>query len=111
MSSEAFSEEQKQYLQGFIAGSALRLGQQATFAATLGVAPVRKPSEDMPAGQRQEIGRELVRDISAPDVPRIIESLLRAYLSARSGDEFFADFVKRHSTEQLRALLEQPVEV
>src|SRR2546427_677292 len=49
MSSEAFSEEQKQYLQGFITGSALKQSAgggppASTFAATLGLAPQEIPS-------------------------------------------------------------------
>lgn len=58
-------------------------------------------------GDRQAIGRELLRDIPAGDVARVIESLLRGYLSARAGeDESFADFVRRHSSEQLKAMVE-----
>src|SRR2546426_11855920 len=61
MSSEAFSEEQKQYLQGFITGSALRgtaAGGTApsTFAATLGLAPETakpQPAEEVPAGSER----------------------------------------------------------
>jgi len=64
-------------------------------------------------GDRPQIGRELMRDIPASDVGRVIESLLRSYLASRaSGDESFTDFVRRHSTEQLRSLVEpQVVEV
>jgi ferredoxin-nitrite reductase len=59
-------------------------------------------------GARQEIGREILRDIPAADVPRVIESLLRGYVGGRAGgDESFTDFVRRHSTEELRALVEQ----
>src|SRR5258706_5327378 len=58
MSSEAFSEEQKQYLQGFIPGAALKQTARtgpppSTFAATLALAPDSinpPPSEDLPSG-------------------------------------------------------------
>jgi len=64
-------------------------------------------------GERAEIGRELMRDVPAADAPRVIESLLRGYLTGRAGDEeSFSDFVRRNSTLQLRALVEeQPVQV
>src|SRR5690349_14031859 len=75
MSSEIFSEEQKQYLQGFITGSALRSGKQATFAATLGVAPQPRSGEDLPAGPERihfeaqdrftAAGKELVKEEQA----------------------------------------------
>jgi ferredoxin-nitrite reductase len=61
-------------------------------------------------GDRQEIGRELLRDIPAPDVPGIIEMILRGYLGTRASDESFTDFVRRHSTEQLQTMVKpQPV--
>src|SRR4051812_15078549 len=75
MSSEAFSEEQKQYLQGFITGSALRSGQQATFAATVGSASGPKASEETSAGPERihfeaqdrftAAGKELVKEEQA----------------------------------------------
>ena len=83
MSSDVFSEEQKQYLQGFIAGSALRGSGRdgvlpSTFAATLGVAPAKtKPmaGEEIPAGPERihfeaqnrfiSAGKELVKEEQA----------------------------------------------
>jgi ferredoxin-nitrite reductase len=64
-------------------------------------------------GDRPQIGRELIRDIPAGDVGRVLESLLRGYLGSRaSSEESLNDFVRRHSTEQLRGLVEpQSVEV
>ena len=59
-------------------------------------------------GEQQHLGREMYRSVAAPDVPRVIEKMLRAYLEHRLGpDEPFTDFVKRHPTEQLKAWFEQ----
>ena len=56
-------------------------------------------------GDRQEIGREIYRDVTAADAPRVLERMLRAYLAHRIGPgEAFQDFVKRHPTEALREL-------
>src|SRR4051812_33205074 len=62
MSSELFSEEQKQYLQGFIAGSVLRTtggggAAPATFAATLAIAP---DAVKVPSGEATPTGREQI---------------------------------------------------
>src|SRR5881394_3576015 len=71
MSSELFSEEQKQYLQGFITGSTLkhtaRGGAAPTFAATLGLA-----GDEIPPGPERihfeaqnrflAAGKELVKE-------------------------------------------------
>ncbi len=64
-------------------------------------------------GARQEIGREIVRDIPAADAGRVIETILRGYLAARAGsEETFTDFVRRCSAAQLRSLVgRQPVAV
>ena len=59
-------------------------------------------------GPRQEIGRELSRDVIATDAPPKIERMLRAYLDHRTGEnEAFQDFAKRHTIEQLRDLFDQ----
>jgi ferredoxin-nitrite reductase len=59
-------------------------------------------------GQHRHIGRELYRNITAPEAPRVIERMLKAYLAHRAGpDEEFTDFVKRHPTDKLLTLFEQ----
>jgi ferredoxin-nitrite reductase len=59
-------------------------------------------------GARQEIGREIYRDVLASDAPVKIERILRAYLERQSSEnEAFQDFAKRHTIEQLRDLFEQ----
>src|SRR4051812_34753077 len=77
MSTEIFSEEQKQYLQGFITGSALRGGAaQATFASTLNHPPgAGQSTEEIPAGPEKihyeaqtrftAAGKELVKEEQA----------------------------------------------
>ncbi len=55
-------------------------------------------------GDRQDLAREILRDVPADEVPRVIERLLRAYLSQRrSGEESFQDFARRQSLDELRA--------
>jgi ferredoxin-nitrite reductase len=59
-------------------------------------------------GARQQIGREMYRDVTATDAPQVIERMLRSYLEHRaSNDEEFQDFSQRHSIEQLRILFDQ----
>jgi ferredoxin-nitrite reductase len=56
-------------------------------------------------GERQALGREILRDIPAPEVPVVLERLLRAYLERRaSKDETFQAFSRRHAPEALRAM-------
>jgi ferredoxin-nitrite reductase len=58
-------------------------------------------------GADQAIGRELVRNVVAADVPATIERLLRGYLDGRTRrEETFNDFVRRHPVEALQAMSE-----
>jgi ferredoxin-nitrite reductase len=58
-------------------------------------------------GPDQGVGRELLRNIKADDVPATVERVLRAYLDRRGGPgESFVDFVRRHPTEELKSMLE-----
>jgi ferredoxin-nitrite reductase len=55
-------------------------------------------------GERRGLGREILRDVPAAELPQALERLLRAYLAQRSAqDESFQAFAKRHSPEALRA--------
>jgi ferredoxin-nitrite reductase len=54
-------------------------------------------------GDRRELGREILRDIPADEVPHVLERLLRAYLERRaSPEESFQGFARRHGAEALR---------
>ena len=54
---------------------------------------------------QQALGREVLRDVPAAEVPHVIERLLRAYLESRAAaDEPFHEFAKRQSPEALPAL-------
>jgi ferredoxin-nitrite reductase len=54
-------------------------------------------------GDRQKLGREVLRDIRADEVPRVLERLLAAYMARRESDEeSFQSFASRHSVEALR---------
>ena len=60
-------------------------------------------------GAEREIARELARDIPADDVPALVESVLGAYLARRSGkEESFHEFSRRHSIEEIRAMVHMP---
>jgi ferredoxin-nitrite reductase len=56
-------------------------------------------------GDRRGLGREILRDVPADEVPRALERLLRAYLDQRaSADEPFQAFANRQNAESLRAI-------
>jgi ferredoxin-nitrite reductase len=56
-------------------------------------------------GEQRQLGREVLRDIPAAGVPRVIERLLRAYLAGRAGKaESFHQFARRQSTDALKAV-------
>jgi ferredoxin-nitrite reductase len=52
------------------------------------------------------MARELLPNVKAPDAPRAVEAILRAYLTHReSATESFVAFARRHDAEALKALL------
>jgi len=54
-------------------------------------------------GERQKLGREVLRDVRADEVPLALERLLAAYMARReSAKESFQSFASRHSVEALR---------
>ncbi|HYY60709.1 MAG TPA: hypothetical protein VE756_04905, partial [Burkholderiales bacterium] len=60
--------------------------------------------------EQRALGREVLRDVPADEIPRVLERLLRAYLDGRaSNDESFHDFAKRQTPEALRAAAQAPV--
>ncbi|RMF42922.1 MAG: NirA family protein [Planctomycetota bacterium] len=62
-------------------------------------------------GERQGIGRVLLENIPAQQVPETVWRLVAAYLEHRQGmEEGFAEFAKRCSDEQLRAWIRQAVQ-
>jgi ferredoxin-nitrite reductase len=59
-------------------------------------------------GPNAALGRELYRDVVAEDAPRIIEHILKAYLTHRaSPEESFLVFSRRHDIEALKAMAER----
>jgi ferredoxin-nitrite reductase len=59
-------------------------------------------------GPHAVIGRELYHDVVAQDAPRIVERILKSYVTHRaSPEESFLNFVRRHETEALKAMAEQ----
>ena len=54
---------------------------------------------------QRSLGREVLKDIPAAEMPTIVERLLRAYMRGRtSASEAFHDYAKRQSSEALRAI-------
>jgi ferredoxin-nitrite reductase len=62
-------------------------------------------------GPNASLAREILRDVKATEVPRLLERLLKAYLARRaSKDETFLAFTRRHDDAALKAMLElEPV--
>ncbi len=59
-------------------------------------------------GPDAAIGRDLFRDVTADEVPRTVERILKTYLSHRgSRDETFLSFVRRHNVDALKALVDE----
>jgi ferredoxin-nitrite reductase len=55
--------------------------------------------------EQRALGREVLRDIRADEVPAVVERLLRAYMERRgSSAELFHEFARGLSTESLRAI-------
>jgi ferredoxin-nitrite reductase len=56
-------------------------------------------------GHGADIGKEIYRDITAEDAPKIVERLLKAYVANRgSADETFLAFSRRHDAESLKKM-------
>ena len=58
-------------------------------------------------GTEAGLGREIYRDVKAPDAPRTIERMLKGYMANRAGrDETFLTFSRRHEVETLKTMFE-----
>jgi ferredoxin-nitrite reductase len=56
-------------------------------------------------GATQGIARELYKNVPADETPRLIERILRGYLSHRAGcEQSFVEFVRQSSIEQLQGV-------
>jgi ferredoxin-nitrite reductase len=63
-------------------------------------------------GPNAALGRELYRDVVAEDAPRVIERILKAYLTHRaSPEESFLVFSRGHDVEALKAMAEREAAV
>lgn len=58
-------------------------------------------------GTAPGIGRELLRNVKAEDVPRTIEHMLAAYAAHRGPAESFQEFTARHELEALEAFVQE----
>jgi ferredoxin-nitrite reductase len=55
--------------------------------------------------ERQGLGRELMSAVRFADLSPLLERLFRSFLQRRIGEESFLEFTRRHSIEQMKALL------
>ena len=60
-------------------------------------------------GPQAGVGQEVFHDVKAPDVPQTVESLLRAYLAHREGDETFLAFSRRNTVDVLKAMCAEEI--
>lgn len=57
-------------------------------------------------GSDQAIAREILRDVTAAELPDLVEALLKLYQERRAGpEESFSAWARRHPEEELRRLL------
>lgn len=57
------------------------------------------------ADMEQGLARELVSSIGFSELPQLLERLFEAYVDRRRHEESFLDFSRRHSIDELRALM------
>lgn len=55
-------------------------------------------------GKYQNVGRQIFSGVSASELPRTLEAILRVYLARREGRESFQQFTMRHEIKQLQEL-------
>jgi ferredoxin-nitrite reductase len=60
-------------------------------------------------GARQGIGREIFHSVAFDDVPPLVEALISVYLERRTESESFVSFARRHSDEEFKSLVAEPV--
>ncbi len=59
-------------------------------------------------GKNQAVGRQIYSNVSADELPRTLERMLKAYLRHRQGRETFQQFTVRHEVRRLQELFEEP---
>jgi ferredoxin-nitrite reductase len=57
-------------------------------------------------GEDVGVGREVFAEILASDAPRVVESMLAAYIENRESDETFVKWARRFSPEQIKEMSE-----
>jgi ferredoxin-nitrite reductase len=55
-------------------------------------------------GHEQAIGKEVFKAIPYPELPRLLEGILKVYLAQRQPEESFAAFTRRHETAELQKM-------
>ncbi|HYM31973.1 MAG TPA: NirA family protein [Candidatus Cybelea sp.] len=59
------------------------------------------------AGAERKLAREIYPAVPFPEVPKLVGSMLAAYLAKRRAGESFHDFVVRHEIDDLKHLISQ----
>ena len=54
-------------------------------------------------GKNQAVGRQIFSGVTATEIPRTLEKMLRVYLKKRDGRESFQQFTVRHDLNTLQA--------
>ena len=58
-------------------------------------------------GPDATLGREIYRDVKAPDAPRAIQRMLKGYMAHRAArDETFLTFARRHEVDALKTMFD-----
>jgi ferredoxin-nitrite reductase len=55
-------------------------------------------------GKHQNVGRQVFSGVSASELPRTLEQILKVYLAKREGRESFQQFTMRHDLKELQEL-------
>ena len=55
-------------------------------------------------GEKQGVGREILRGVAFNELPALLERVLKTYLRKRSRGETFLEFTRRHSVKELQEL-------
>jgi ferredoxin-nitrite reductase len=55
-------------------------------------------------GKNQAVGRQVFSGVSATEIPRTLETMLRVYLKKRDGRETFQQFTVRHDLNALQVM-------
>jgi ferredoxin-nitrite reductase len=61
-------------------------------------------------GPDSAVGREIFRDVTIENCPKVVERMLKAYLAHRENGETFLTFARRHDVTDLRTMVDLAAE-